>query len=70
MITQAERALDVLRFQTPADAKVTVRDVWSNGNIIRKYVGQDRPGFHTKRTAAERGFRKMTVILIDKEAAE
>lgn len=54
----------------PLDAKVVVRTVWSNGNKIRRYSGQDKPGADVKKTAPERGFRKMTVILIEEVDAE
>jgi len=47
-------------------AKITTATVWSNGKTVRRYCGQDRPdsGFYVKDGAA-RGYRKMTMILID-----
>ncbi|GGF88295.1 hypothetical protein [Paenibacillus abyssi] len=54
----------------PIDGEVVMRTVWSDGKVIRRYNGQDSPGFFTRRTSAERGFRKMTVILIEEVPAE
>lgn len=49
----------------PLDEKVVMRTVWSNGKVIRRYCGQDKPDAYVSKTAPSRGFRKMTVILIE-----
>lgn len=50
----------------PESAKITTATVWSNRKTVRRYCGQDRPdsGNYVKDGSA-RGYRKMTMILID-----
>lgn len=58
-------------FLVSPTAKITTATVWSNGKMVRRYCGQDHEdsGNYVKNGAA-RGFRKMTMILIDNDINE
>lgn|GEM_PF-3678102 len=66
-MTGIERAIDTLRFVAPS-AKVTQHTVWSNGRSVRNYRGQDKSGAHVTNRTSAKGYRRMTMILIDEGA--
>ncbi|NGM81220.1 hypothetical protein G5B47_02205 [Paenibacillus sp. 7124] len=55
----------------PIDAEIDVNAVWTNGKIVRQFKGQEKYyERYNGRTSPERGFSKMTAILIPEVSAD